>query len=1145
MGLIRRISIVDFKEIFVEIPSGTSGDTRLTSDYTVVDGNLTPNNITGRREILTYGLDDWGFVLSGKQVFPYESVDSNNDGIPDYLSLDIDNDGTYDLIGNQDFDGVIKKSYLIGKIRYNDSFDQNKNIREMYDSYLVGGYQPTYQYFDIGWIVIGESKPSFYYERCVSSYGNKLYSGRIPVSFNYFDLDDFWINFNQDGTVNLISGEGPNPLEIIGRTDFANDRINPNNKQGGFDLNFGPSMEEHPFPLEIRWIHKYMENVVNQFGIPTFPKPIIPGRPNIIPEVAVIRANVSPVNLHLASRYHIITGRSPQQGSVSVDEFLNSSSTSKKPQLNIDYYNTWHPNIPTDIEFHDGARDRWGEPRLAIERGFLITAEKSKGKCVIVPDENVVSETTDSTDSGQIRNRVTIRDVLSGKVKLDGTNYIRGAITAHFIYPYPSATTQDIVDMYYEYERIEKEGLTIDYGSEFSKTSVDLTGIDSPSNQRIAHGGGGKIKLNRISDEWKRYKTSDPLTYSRELRSVIYVQDETAGMELLGTEFYSNEGFVYQTDTGGFVISAKMLKNFTGFPGMIDLPANDSGKPFTQYRTVQVEIYNEETKQYELRDVPTMEIFPSSDSIGVELETLQKYGRPEFENYSAIFPIQTYWETDTGYVPERYHFKVGDFIEIYNLKVLDRWYAPRTCKIVNSEYRIIPNDVEDVMQFFEENGYIKDITLEQLSSLQFKVYDFGDRNGEYFQRDDIVFEWQGFDYGASGAPVDSIHETEHCLVRVKDVAFTKLDSLYKVGTNIVSIPGQKFPIISNDDGPNIVNNDPNTESYGFTFESGKKYIIQDENVTETTNGRRWYKSYVYIPYATEMSENHLKIPGKNFDLNNQFYQEWLNKNYALSPSDLNKQQLRMYKWPLDIIGIQKFQFPFDELGDKCYMIVPRSMTDFGIDSTNYDIFVRDISNVAKDTTTLTGSKGTGTGQRPGAGSGASSTDSINTCFPCYVKVMTPDGYKQISEITVGDFVITFDNDLNLYERRVIRKYIHDGEQKSDVYRYHISNGKTIDITDNHPVLTNNGFVNIGELKIGDGIITYNGKEVFIISKEFLFNDVVYNLEIDEYNAYIAEDICVHNLTKTTNFDKLSTMLDDLIETSKRIREGFLDGNDRP
>jgi len=1123
MALIRRISIIEFKEIFVEIPSGQFEELRRGTDYTVVNGNFTGNGIPNRSEIGTYGLDDWGFrSTNGTKVFPDDLKDSNNDGIPDYLSLDVDNDGTYDVFGSQDFVGVIKKSYLLAKIRYNDSFDQTKTIREMYDSYMIGNYNPTSQFFDVeGWVVIGESKPSFYYERCMSTYGGNVYSGRIPVSLNYFDLDDFWIDFNQDGSTNLVAGDGINPLEIIGRTDFGNDRINPNNRRGGFDLSFGPSAEEHPFPLEIRWVHDYMGNVVNEFGIATFPKPIRQGQVNVAPNLATIKTKVAPVNLHLAARYHIL----------SQNEFLNTKPFSKKLELNTVYYNTWHPNIPNDIEFHDGARDRWGEPRLAIERGFLITTEKSKGKCVIVPDEQVAP---DIDETNQSRTRVSIRDVLSGKVKMDGTNYIRGAITAHFIYPFPSATTQDIVDMYHEYERIEKEGAIIDFGSEFSKTSFDPINFSEFS---IRTGSSGqRITISPLSEEWKRYKTSDPLTYSREIRSVIYVQDETAGMELLGTEFYSNEGFVYQTDSGGFVVSAKFLKNINGFPGIPESPSQ--GKPFAQFKDVDMG---------EGKTLPTVEVFPpgTDGSISTDRERLERYGRPEFENYSAIFPIKTYWETDTGYVPERYHFKVGDFIEVYNLKVLDRWYAPRTCKIVNSEYRIIPNDVEDVMQFFEENGYIKDITLEELSSLQFKTYQSGPRSGEYFDRDDVVFEWQGFDYGESGEPVENIHQTEHCLVRVKNVGFTKLDSLYKVGTNMISQPGTKFPIISNDDGPNIINNDPSTESYGFKFESGKKYIIQDENKTETSLGNRWYKSYVYIPYATEMSENHLKIPGKNFDLKNQFYQEWLNKNYGISPSELNKQQLQMYKWPLDIIGIQKFQYPFDELGDKCYMIMPRSMADFGIDSTNYDIFVREIATVSKNASTSTGSK-------PPAGSGGGSGGVVggqdienSTCFPAYVKVMTPSGYKEISKINVGELVVTFDKDLNLYERKVIRKYIHADEEKSDVYRYFMSNGKTMDITDNHPVLTNNGFIQIGKLKIGDSVLNYKNEEVFIVSKDFLFNDVVYNLEVDEHNAYIAEDMCVHNLTKSSNFDKLSTMLDELIETSKKVREGFLDGTGRP
>lgn len=149
---------------------------------------------------------------------------------------------------------------------------------------------------------------------------------------------------------------------------------------------------------------------------------------------------------------------------------------------------------------------------------------------------------------------------------------------------------------------------------------------------------------------------------------------------------------------------------------------------------------------------------------------------------------------------------------------------------------------------------------------------------------------------------------------------------------------------------------------------------------------------------------------------------------------------------------------------------------------------------------------------------------VPTCFPRYIKILTPNGEIPISSLNVGDFVFAFDKNGKLFERKIVSKFIHDGTNSSDVYRYFLSDQKTIDITENHPVLTNKGFEEIGQLNIGDGLIDVNNKEVFIISKEFLFNDTVYNIEVEEYNTYIADGIRVHNKNVIGIMDAVENIL---------------------
>jgi len=192
--------------------------------------------------------------------------------------------------------------------------------------------------------------------------------------------------------------------------------------------------------------------------------------------------------------------------------------------------------------------------------------------------------------------------------------------------------------------------------------------------------------------------------------------------------------------------------------------------------------------------------------------------------------------------------------------------------------------------------------------------------------------------------------------------------------------------------------------------------------------------------------------------------------------------------------------------------MPRSMEDFGITVENYDILRESTPFPTNGGSNPTGG-GTGGGTTGGGTSGGGGPTRA-TCFREGTGVLTPNGYVPIETLKVDDKVITFDMDLNLYERPITRTYKHDGNEKSDIYTYRFSNGTVLNVTENHPFLNEQKeFVNIGNLKIGDSVLNKNGESVHILEKEFLETGVVYNIEVEEFNAYIAEKICVHNLTK--------------------------------
>lgn len=131
----------------------------------------------------------------------------------------------------------------------------------------------------------------------------------------------------------------------------------------------------------------------------------------------------------------------------------------------------------------------------------------------------------------------------------------------------------------------------------------------------------------------------------------------------------------------------------------------------------------------------------------------------------------------------------------------------------------------------------------------------------------------------------------------------------------------------------------------------------------------------------------------------------------------------------------------------------------------------------------------------------------NACFTLDTKVMTPNGEKNINEFSKGDSVIAFDEDENLIESFVTDIFVHKNES---VYSYSFSNGVSIKSTPNHPFYTKNGFLEIGNLNIGDSVIDSNGDEIVLISIENVGQHIVYNIEVDTHHTYIANGIRVHN-----------------------------------
>ncbi|MEK6848255.1 MAG: polymorphic toxin-type HINT domain-containing protein, partial [Nanoarchaeota archaeon] len=131
-------------------------------------------------------------------------------------------------------------------------------------------------------------------------------------------------------------------------------------------------------------------------------------------------------------------------------------------------------------------------------------------------------------------------------------------------------------------------------------------------------------------------------------------------------------------------------------------------------------------------------------------------------------------------------------------------------------------------------------------------------------------------------------------------------------------------------------------------------------------------------------------------------------------------------------------------------------------------------------------------------------------------IMLANGSEQeIARLKVGDEVLSYD--LNNYE---IKKGKVDKIFVRNVTRYlnltyvtEEGSYRNIYTTDEHPFYVNKKWVKAYALKKGDSLFTLGGTKVVILSVENIIekNEIpVYNVHIDSFENYFAENVLVHN-----------------------------------
>jgi len=148
-----------------------------------------------------------------------------------------------------------------------------------------------------------------------------------------------------------------------------------------------------------------------------------------------------------------------------------------------------------------------------------------------------------------------------------------------------------------------------------------------------------------------------------------------------------------------------------------------------------------------------------------------------------------------------------------------------------------------------------------------------------------------------------------------------------------------------------------------------------------------------------------------------------------------------------------------------------------------------------------------------------SDDGGTNCLPADQLVLTEQGYKPIVEVKVGAKVLSHTG----YWSEVT-DFINNG--RKPVFRVIMSDGRSIRATENHPLLTVNGWATVGDLNSGDTVIGYSGEEIWtreaiesekatfdactVVSVEYCGVEPTYDITVEGSHSFVAEGLVVHN-----------------------------------
>ncbi|MFH1655240.1 MAG: polymorphic toxin-type HINT domain-containing protein [Candidatus Omnitrophota bacterium] len=130
------------------------------------------------------------------------------------------------------------------------------------------------------------------------------------------------------------------------------------------------------------------------------------------------------------------------------------------------------------------------------------------------------------------------------------------------------------------------------------------------------------------------------------------------------------------------------------------------------------------------------------------------------------------------------------------------------------------------------------------------------------------------------------------------------------------------------------------------------------------------------------------------------------------------------------------------------------------------------------------------------------------CFLAGTPILMADGSrKPIEEIKVGDEVLAYNEETATTQKdKVTKLFVHE-----DIEGYLIVNGN-LKVTPEHRFYSQEKWIEIGSLKVGDKLLDYKGQTQEITSIEKVKEKTtVYNFEVEPSHTYFAGGFLVHNV----------------------------------